>query len=141
MNVPLAARDFEAATGTLRLFAVFHLNLAFSSIEEDQRDDVITRCYLPLLCLAREHGPIGIEATGFTLEEIAKRDPSWIAEARDLIARDRIELIGSGYAQMIAPLVPAPTVVSTQENKWPLHPEGFSKEACSRLQFNCCHIW
>src|SRR3569832_69860 len=107
MNAPLAARDFEAATGMLRLFAVFHLNLAFSSIEEDQRGDVIARCYWPLLRLARAHGPIGIEATGFTLEEIARCDPAWIVEARELIALGRIELIGSGYAQMIAPLVPA----------------------------------
>jgi len=113
MNAPFAARNFQATTGTLRLFAVFHLNLAFSSIEEDRRGDVIARCYWPLLQLARKHGPIGVEATGFTLEEIAKRDPAWIAEARELIARGRIELIGSGYAQMIAPLVPARV---TEEN-------------------------
>jgi hypothetical protein len=113
MNAPLAARAFDAATGALRLFAVFHLNLAFSSIEEEQRGDVIARCYWPLLRLARTHGPIGIEATGFTLEEIAKRDPAWIAEARKLIIDGRVELIGSGYAQMIAPLVPARV---TEEN-------------------------
>ena len=113
MNAPLAARAFDAATGTLRLFAVFHLNLGFSSIEEEQRGEVIARCYWPLLRLARAHGPIGIEATGFTLEEIAKRDPAWIVEARDLIACHRIELIGSGYTQMIAPLVPARV---TEEN-------------------------
>ena len=31
----------------------------------------------------------------------------WIATARELIANGRIELIGSGYSQMIGPLVPA----------------------------------
>ena len=113
MNAPLLARDVMAATGTLRLFALFHLNLAFSSIEEEQRSEVITRCYWPLLRLAESHGPIGIEATGFTLEEIAARDPVWIATAREMIARGRIEFIGSGYAQIIAPLVPARV---TQEN-------------------------
>jgi hypothetical protein len=107
MNAPLVQRELAAASGTLQLFALFHLNLAFSSIEEEQRGEVIARCYWPLLVLAEKFGPIGIEATGFTLEEIASRDPAWIAKARELLANGRIELIGSGYAQMIGPLVPA----------------------------------
>jgi hypothetical protein len=113
MNAPFRQRDLVAGTTTLHLFAVFHLNLAFSSIEEEQRGEVIERCYWPLLNLAEKHGPIGIEATGFTLEEIAKRDPEWIGRARALIAAKKIELIGSGYAQMIGPLVPARV---TEEN-------------------------
>jgi hypothetical protein len=113
MNAPLFARDLEASSAALRLFALFHLNLAFSSIEEEQRIDVIKRCYWPLLNLAEGHGPIGIEATGFTLEEIATRDPAWITKFRELIANGKAELIGSGYAQIIAPLVPARV---TEEN-------------------------
>jgi hypothetical protein len=113
MNAPLLAREVATAAARLELFALFHLNLAFSSIEEEQRGDVIARCYWPLLRLAEAHGPIGLEATGFTLEEIAARDPAWIAKARDLVAAGRIELIGSGYCQIIAPLVPARV---TEEN-------------------------
>ncbi|MEI9990248.1 MAG: hypothetical protein WDM86_09435 [Rhizomicrobium sp.] len=107
MNAPLQRRELAAAAGTLQLFALFHLNLAFSSIEDEQRGEVIARCYWPLLRLAEKFGPIGIEATGYTLEEIARRDPEWIGQARALIASGRIELIGSGYSQMIGPLVPA----------------------------------
>ena len=107
MNAPLFQREKTAAASTLGLFALFHLNLAFSSIEEEQRNEVIERCYWPLLRLAEKHGPIGMEATGFTLEEIAKRDPEWILRARKLVLSGRIELIGSGYAQVIGPLVPA----------------------------------
>jgi hypothetical protein len=62
MNAPLAHRSFPAegvACGTLNLFALFHLNLAFSSIEEENRAEVIRRCYWPLLDLAQAHGPIG----------------------------------------------------------------------------------
>ena len=108
MNAPLHKRETNAAQATLHLFALFHLNLAFSSIEEEQRGDVIKRCYWPLLELAKAHGPIGIEATGFTLEEIDAHDPAWCREAKRLIAEGRVELIGSGYAQIIGPLVPAP---------------------------------
>lgn len=107
MNAPLRQQDLQAGTATLNLFALFHLNLAFSSIEEEQRAEVIARCYWPLLKLAEAHGPIGLEATGFTLEEIAARDPEWIAEARRLIGAGKIELIGAGYAQIIGPLVRA----------------------------------
>jgi hypothetical protein len=105
MNAPLLARDTKAAAG-LKAFAFFHLNLAFSSIEEERRSTVIARCYWPLLRLAERCGPIGLEASGHTLEEIAARDPEWIGRARSLIAQGRIELIGSGYSQMIGPLVP-----------------------------------
>ena len=92
----------------LSLYAIFHLNIAFSSIEEEQRPEVIRRCYWPLLRLARELDlPFGIEATGFTLETVAAIDPAWIAELRELCGAGRCEMIGSGYAQLIGPLVPA----------------------------------
>src|SRR5882724_2536252 len=83
---------------SLHLFAVFHLNLAFSSIEESERSLVIERCYWPLLALAATHGPVGIEATGYTLEEIEIRDPAWVRRFRDLVQAGKAELIGSGYA-------------------------------------------
>ena len=112
MNAPFRQHSAKVHA-TLHLFAFFHLNIAFSSIEEEQRGEVIERCYWPLLDLAANHGPIGIEITGFTLEEIAARDPEWIGRARALIANGKIELIGSGYAQLIGPLVPARV---TEEN-------------------------
>jgi len=90
----------------LRCFAFFHLNLAYSSIEEDSRSEVIRKCYWPLIKLADEHGPIGVEASGFTLEEIAARDPGWVVELKRLIGAGRIEFIGCGYSQLIGPLVP-----------------------------------
>ncbi len=93
---------------TLQLFAFVHLNLAFSSIEEEQRPTVIERCYWPLLRLAKRFDlPLGIEASGYTLECIAKIDPECLAELRRLVTSGPCEFIGSGYAQLIGPLVPA----------------------------------
>jgi hypothetical protein len=105
MNAPFPSRQFDTAATTLQLFAFFHLNLAFSSIEEAQRGEVIARCYWPLLRLAEKH-PVGIEASGFTLEEIAARDPEWIEALKRLIGKGRVEFIGAGYSQLIGPLVP-----------------------------------
>ncbi|MCH8021392.1 glycoside hydrolase family 57, partial [candidate division KSB1 bacterium] len=52
----------------LNLYTFFHLNLAYSSIEEEQRREVVKCCYWPLLRLARRFNlPFGIEASGYTL--------------------------------------------------------------------------
>jgi len=93
----------------LQLYTIFHLNLAYSSIEEEQRPEVIRCCYWPLLRLAREYNlPLGIEASGYTLEEVATIDPGWIEELRRLTGEEGIcEFVGSGYSQTIGPLVPA----------------------------------
>ena len=92
----------------LKLYSVFHLNLAFSSIEEKQWPQVIDNCYWPLLRLIREHNlPLGIEASGFTLEIINQLDPSWIKELTQICHTGPAEFVGSGYSQLIGPLVPA----------------------------------
>lgn len=88
-------------------YTAFHLNLAFSSIEESQRATVIERCYWPLLRLAEKGYPIGLEATSYTLSVINEIDPKWIDACKALIVSNMIELVGSGYTQMIAPLAPA----------------------------------
>jgi len=81
--------------------------MAFSSIEEEDRKTVIEQCYWPLLNLAEAGYPIGIEATSFSLKVIHDLDPEWIKALKVLLAKGKVEFIGSGYVQMIAPLVPA----------------------------------
>ncbi len=92
----------------MNLYLFFHLNLAFSSIEKEERPQVIDSCYWPLLTLI-EHKEIkaGIELSAYTLETIHSIAPAWIDKFRDLVATGKTELIGSGYSQMIAPLAPA----------------------------------
>jgi len=91
----------------LKLYMVFHLNIAYSSIEENLRPRVVEQCYWPLLKLAGRHGlPVGIEAPGFTLEKVRDIDPAWAGELRTLVTNGPCEFIGSGYAQLIGPLVP-----------------------------------
>jgi hypothetical protein len=110
---------------TAMLACMFHLNLAYSSLEEDVRAAVVERCYRPLLALARDAGfPIAVEASGWTLERIAELDPHWLPSARTLIDAGRLELVGSGYAQLVAPLVPA------EVNRWNLR---LGLEAYERL--------
>ena len=91
----------------LLLYNFFHLNLAYSAIEEEARPRVIEQCYWPLLRLARKRNlPFGIELSGYTLEVTQALDPRWVEELKSLVKEGPCELIGSGYAQVIGPLVP-----------------------------------
>lgn len=88
-------------------FLLFHHNLNFSSIEVEHRPNVISKCYWPLLLLAEELSvPINVELPGWTLEQVAKIDPLFISRLRGLINSGLVEIIGSGYAQVIGPLFP-----------------------------------
>ena len=103
---PLSRPVRQRRIGTLTGYALFHLNLMFSSIEEEERPRVIQRCYDPLLDLAETGLKIAVEATGLTLEIVNDLRPDWIARLRALIAGGSVEFIGSGYAQAIGPLMP-----------------------------------
>ena len=84
----------------------------YSSIEEANRKEVIDNCYWPLFRLVETGFPVGIEASGITLEIINKTNPSWIKTLSRFIKDEKVEFIGSGYSQVIGPLVP------TKVNVW-----------------------
>ncbi len=89
------------------IYAVFHLNLAFSCIERSQYPVVIERCYWPLLKIIEQQNiPLGIELTGYTLDSIAETDPLWIESLAKLVAGEKCEIVASGDSQIIGPLVP-----------------------------------
>jgi hypothetical protein len=78
----------------------------FSSIDEEKRAEVIQKCYRPLLDLAEKGIKVSLEASALTLEIIESIDPGWIEDLKELIRKKKIEFIGSGYSQIIAPIVP-----------------------------------
>jgi hypothetical protein len=62
---------------------------------------------LAFLELAESTGiPIGIELTGWTLQQIAALDQIWVERFRRMLESRQCELIGSGWSQIIGPLVP-----------------------------------
>lgn len=92
----------------LHLYTAFHANLSYSSIPDDDHAIVIDRCYWPLVRMARELSlPLGLEFSGYTLERIAAVDPLLLQTLKELWQQGTIEVIGSGYAQTIFPLIPA----------------------------------
>ena len=90
-----------------KAFAVFHLNLGFSSIEKEDLKSVVEKCYYPLLGIIKNTGvPLGIELTGWTLELLEEISPEWVKSFGDLLSKNKCELIASGYSQIIGPLAP-----------------------------------
>ena len=93
--------------GALRLFTAFHANLDFSALPDADRPTVIARCYWPLLRIPEELGiPIGFELSARTLRTLLAEDPEWVKRFRGLAERGLVEPIGSGWAQIVAPLAP-----------------------------------
>src|SRR3989338_6558607 len=92
----------------LKLYSTYHANLQFSSIPKSDYAKVINNCYWPLVKMVDliPGLKIGVEFSGETLLEIERIDPKLIAKLKDLIERKKIELVGSGYAQSIFPLIP-----------------------------------
>ncbi len=100
--------------GRLYLYSIFHLNLAFSLIPEEDYTSIIENSYWPLLELAEEGIPLGIEASAHTLKEIERRDRGFVRRLRELWEDGSCEFVGSGHSQIIMPLVPA------HVNRWNL---------------------
>jgi hypothetical protein len=92
----------------IQLYSLWHLNLAYSSIDEERYLEVIHKCYWPLLNLAKDRKiPIGIELPAWTLSKICELDITWVDELKKQINLGMVEVIGSGWTQLIGPLVPA----------------------------------
>lgn len=68
--------------------------------------------------------PVGVELTGWTLQQIAVLDKAWLDRFRRMLEKKQCELIGSGWAQIIGPLVPY------EVNRWnqSLGMEGYYRE-------------
>jgi len=88
-------------------YKIYHGNLAFSAIEEESLSEVIDKTYFPLLELIKRNNlKVGLELSGYSLEKIQELRPKWIEQFKKLYNNGLIELIGSGYMQIIGPITP-----------------------------------
>ena len=91
----------------LNLYIVFYLNQMYSAISIKDRIKVIKQCYWPVMDLIEKGVPIGVQVSGVTLEIVNELEPEWIKRLKKHLLDKRCELVGNGYSQIIAPLVPA----------------------------------
>lgn len=92
----------------LKLYTAFHLNLAFSSMPEEQYALAIDRCYWPIIDILEKFDNVkfGIELTAYTLEKIREVDYTFIEKLKELCNKGKCEILGSGMSQAIFPLIP-----------------------------------
>ena len=91
-----------------RLFTAWHINVAYSAVEISDREILVKECYWPLLRLLDGNTLVfGIEISGYSLQMIQDIDPTWVTELRKLVKQGRVEILSSGWCQVIAPLVPS----------------------------------
>lgn len=97
-------------------FKIYHANLAFSAIEESDLAEVIDKTYFPLLNLIQQYNiKMGLELSGYSLEKIQQLRPEWIQKFKILHKKGLVELIGSGYMQIIGPIVPYEVNILNQQ--------------------------
>ena len=92
---------------TKKFYLVFYLNLIYSSIPKEDRLTVIKKCYWPLFKLMEKGIHVSIQLSGVTLEIIQRLDPDWVEILKEYLKNGKCELVGNGYAQIIAPLIPS----------------------------------
>ena len=101
-------RRTEVVGEGTRFYSAWHLNLKYSSVEKRDRPEIIERCYWPILKLAESTGcPQGIEISGASLRMVQELNPGWIEKLIELESTGLVEVIASGYEQIVGPLAPA----------------------------------
>lgn len=90
-----------------KLYSLYHVNTNFSSINPNQLKKLITCSYNKLLDLVEYNNfNINIEASAQSLIDIHKIDKKIISRLKFLIKQNKCSFVGSGFIQMIMPLIP-----------------------------------
>ena len=93
----------------MKYIAIFHANLNYAYLTPDRYEFVIRKSYELMLDTMREYFPdvkFVFEASGYTIEEIAKRCPDVLEKLKLAIAEGRCEFMGSPYAHPMLPNFP-----------------------------------
>ncbi len=93
----------------MKYIAIFHANLNYAYLTPDRYEFVIRTAYEMTIDTMREVFPetqYVFEASGYTLEEIAKKTPDVLEKLKDAIDRGQCEFMGSPYAHPMLPNFP-----------------------------------
>ena len=84
-----------------------HANLQYSQLKPEKRRWVMKNCYEKLFDLVAEGDyKIAFEASGITIEEMAKQAPEVMEKLRKLVAEGKVEPVSSPYIHFMLPNVP-----------------------------------
>lgn len=84
-----------------------HANIQYSQLEPEKRKWVIKNCYEKLFDLiAGSDYKIAFEASGITIDEMAKQAPEVLAKLRNLVQENKIEPVCSPYIHFMLANIP-----------------------------------
>lgn len=84
-----------------------HANIQYSQLAPEKRQWVMENCYDKLFDLVDNNDyKIAFEASGITIEEMAKQAPSVLAKLRKLVAEGKIEPVSSPYIHFMLANIP-----------------------------------
>lgn len=84
-----------------------HANIQYSQLPPERRTWVIENCYGKLFDLIEKNDyKIAFEASGITVEEIAKKSPKTLAKLKGLVACGKIEPVSSPYIHFMPANIP-----------------------------------
>ncbi|RJR30241.1 hypothetical protein C4564_00635 [Candidatus Microgenomates bacterium] len=92
----------------MNVFTAFHCNLHYSSLPPEYLPNAIKYSYEPIIKLLEINKKLkfGIEMPATTLRTLAMLNPTLLTEILLHIKNGRVEFIGSGYEQIVAPVTP-----------------------------------
>ena len=84
-----------------------HANIQYSQLPPEKRKWVIENCYEKLFDLIKESNyKIAFEASGITIEEMAKKSPQCLDKLKNLVAEGKIEPVSSPYIHFMLANIP-----------------------------------
>jgi hypothetical protein len=93
----------------MKYIAIYHANLNYAFLTPDKYEFVIRKSYELIFDTMRERFPgtkYVFEASGYTIEQMARLAPDVLEKLRDAVARGQCEFMGSPYAHPMLPNFP-----------------------------------
>ena len=129
----------------MKYVTIFHANLNYAYLEDNKYEQVIRASYETIIDTFREKCPDAkyvFEASGFTIDEIAKRTPDVLIKLKNAIASGQCEFMGAPYAHPIMANIPEEDgrwsnifSMKTYEKHLGLRPESFWNPECTWMQY------
>jgi hypothetical protein len=129
----------------MKYVSIFHANLNYAYLEDHKYEQVIRASYETIIDTFRKKAPGAqyvFEASGFTIEEMAKRTPDVLQKLKDAIASGQCEFMGAPYAHPIMANIPEEDgrwsnifSMRTYEKYLGMRPESFWNPECTWMQY------
>ena len=102
-----------------------HANIQYSQLKPEKRQWVMKNCYEKLFDLIENNDyKIAFEASGITIDEMAKQAPEVLAKLRKLVGEGKIEPVASPYIHFMLSNIPKEVCVHSLRHSldtWELH--------------------